>query len=240
MVFWWAPPQRRAWDSGVDGPPGSVRSMQKVDWTPRLFLVACALAVGVVGQAAPDATVPASDAGADDATVGGDASTDDGCVLPTALAEEGGPTPEQIPGPPSNDGSLDDGYMPPFTLNNGDALGYLGICQTLPTPFAYTAVKAPYTDAAGCMAFASQGHPNAHNCLCTNCFSLQQQCDALPQCQSIMKCIQDSNCNGANACYLFPGAPCGSPINVAGTGSVATGLSQAIGTCSTANKCPTQ
>jgi hypothetical protein len=223
-----------------EGCTATLCHMQKVEWTPRLFLLTCALAVGVVGQAAPDATAPAGDAGADDASIEDASPNGDGCVLPTTLSEEGGPTPEQIPGPPSNDGSLDDGYAPPFTMDNGDALLYLGICQTLPTPFSYTSVKTPYTDAAGCMAFANQGHPAVHNCLCTKCFTLIQECDSLPNCQAIVKCAWDTGCTNSTACYLSPVATCVTPINNAGTGSVATGLSNSIQTCITSNSCPTK
>jgi hypothetical protein len=220
--------------------------MQTVVWTPRLFLAACALAIGVVAATpASDAAAPDDSGAPDDATTAdgatGDAATNDGCVLPTTLPEDGGPNAEELSGPPSDDGSLDDGYAPPFTLNNGDALGYLGICQTLPAPFVYSAVKAPYTDVAGCMAFDNEGHPNAHNCLCQKCFSLIQQCDSLPTCQVILKCNEDTGCKGSDGCYLFPtGAGCVAQINNAGTGSVATFIEQAIGTCGTSNNCPAQ
>jgi hypothetical protein len=219
--------------------------MQTVVWTPRLFLTACALAIGVVAatpEGGTDDSGPAEDASAADDAALGDAATNDGCVLPTTLPEEGGPNADEIPGPPSDDGSLDDGYAPPFTLNSGNALGYLGVCQSLPTPFSYTSVKAPYTTVAGCMAFANQGHPDVHNCLCQapQCFPLIQECDALPTCQPIIKCYWDTGCTNADSCYLYPTATCVPPINNAGTGSVATGISQAIATCMTNNKCPTK
>src|SRR5580658_9343212 len=158
----------------------SLARMQTVVWTPRLFLAACALAIGVVAATpGSDAAAPDDSGAPDDATTAdsatGDAATNDGCVLPTTLPEDGGPNADELYGPPSDDGSLDDGYMPAFTLNNGDALGYLGICQTLPTPFSYTSVKAPYTDTAGCMAFANQGHAASHNCLCQKCFTVMQE-----------------------------------------------------------------
>jgi len=219
--------------------------MQKVEWTPRLFFLACALAIGVVGQASPDATVPSSEAGADDASTGeASAAGEAGCDQPTVLDDGSGPPANMLPGPPSNDGALDDGFMPPFTLDNGDALLYLGICQTLPTPFSYTSVTAPYTDAAGCMAFDNLGHPNVQNCLCQKCFSLIQQCDALPLCQAALKCGENSTClgmtglTGSECIYLLPGAPCVSPIDNPGNGSVAVGLFNAIGSCLSANKCP--
>jgi hypothetical protein len=224
--------------------------MQKVEWTPRLFLVACALAIGVVGQAAPDAssdaTGDATTGPAADATTGSPddaATTTDSCPTEDASpgANDDGPGPTTWPGPPSNDGALDDGYMVPFTLDNGNALAYLGISSAgLPAFTTYTTVKAPYTDATGCMAYDAQGHMAAHTCLCQKCFSLVQQCDALTACRAILKCAQDSGCNSANACYLYPGAPCINVINSAGTGSVSTGLESNIATCGMSNGCPSQ
>jgi hypothetical protein len=237
--------------------------MQNDVLTPRLFFVACALAIGVVAQASPDATAPSSDAGAGDATVAEaqapaaeaapaeDASSEDagetGCVEPTVLGDGSGPPANQLSGPPSDDGSLDDGYIAPFTVTgySGDALGYLGVCQSLPTPFSYTSVKAPYMDATGCMAFNNLGHPNVQNCLCQKCFSLIQQCDALPLCQAALQCGENSTCLGessslASDClYLFNGA-CVSQIDNPGNGSVAVGIFNALGTCLTNNKCPTK
>jgi hypothetical protein len=110
----------------------------------------------------------------------------------------------------------------------------------------YDTVKAPYTDPKGCMAFNNLGHPNVHNCECTKCFSLVQQCDALPGCQAIVKCTLDSGCakTAASAaasrtsCY-FTGV-CSPPIDTWGTGSVSTGLSDALGQCGITNNCPRQ
>jgi hypothetical protein len=220
--------------------------MQTVVWTPRLFLAACALAIGVVA-ATPDGGADDSGSGGDaaapgDATIGGDAgaaedaATADSCPGTGNTYEAGGAN--AWAGPPSDDGSLDDGFMPAFTLDNGNALDYLGVCQTLPTPFAYTTVQAPYKDATGCMAFNAQGHTASHNCLCQKCFTLMQECDSLAACQAIWKCSQDSGCTTANACYLYPGAPCIDVINSAGTGSVATGLESNLSTCGVTNGCP--
>jgi hypothetical protein len=144
-------------------------------------------------------------------------------------------------GPPSDDGSLDDGYLPGLNYD-GDIYTTLGVSAAgLPTPFSYTTVTAPYTDIPGCMAANAQGHTAMHNCLCMNCFSLMQQCDALPGCQAIWKCGADSGCNSPNACYLLPGAPCVTVIDEWGTGSVDTALTQALETCGAAASpaCPT-
>jgi hypothetical protein len=220
--------------------------MQTFVWTPRLFLTACALAIGVVAQASPeggasDATAP-DDSGTQDSATQDDGASADACPGTGNTYNTTGAN--EWPGPPSNDGSLDDGYMAPFTLNSGNALEYLGICTTLPTPYSYTTVKPAYADAAGCMAFNNQGHKASHDCLCQKCFSLMQQCDSLSACQAIWKCSQDSGCTNANSCYLIgngAGAPpCVAVINAAGTGSVSTGMESNLGTCGTNNGCPAQ
>ena len=102
-------------------------------------------------------------------------------------------------------------------------------------------LKAPYTTPAECKAFGNSGHTAAHSCLCDACFSVQQQCDALPGCQEIQKCGFDTGCTDANSCYLV-GGKCVTPINNWGTGSVATALSQALEACGSAAKpaCPSQ
>jgi hypothetical protein len=146
-------------------------------------------------------------------------------------------------GPPSDDGSLDDGAIPTFT---GDIFASLMVSSAgLPTPFSYTSVPAPYADTAGCMAFTSAGvtaHPAAHSCLCTSCFTLMQQCDALPGCQAIWKCSADSGCSNSMTCYLNPGAPCQTVIDQWGTGGVSTALEQMLGVCGAAASpaCPVQ
>jgi hypothetical protein len=233
-----------------------------------LFFCACALALGVVGQAGPDASSGAdASAGGPDATLstgaseGGstgasesgsedasglaseagesEASSDDGpCDLPTTIPEDGGPGPSMYMPPPNvNDGSLDDGYMPVFTPDNGNALAYLGICGTYAS-FDYTSVTAPYTDVAGCMAFNNLGYTSVHNCFCqsTAAFPLVQQCDALPTCDAILKSSLATGCakSGSasqsalsNACYLIASGSASETaiaINNAGTGSVATSL----------------
>jgi hypothetical protein len=190
--------------------------MRTAVWIPRVSLAASLLAMLAVGSRAQAA----------------DAS----CPGPGPLDKPGVST---WTGPPSNDGSLDDGYVPVFD-GGGNILDYLMVRPStpLPTPYSYTVVQAPYADAAGCMAFDAQGHPNAHNCLCQNCFTLIQQCDALPGCQAMMKCGGDSGCTDANSCYLYPGAPCTAVIDQYGNGSVSAGLFASIGPCRTAASCP--
>jgi hypothetical protein len=123
---------------------------------------------------------------------------------------------------------------------NGDIFQMLGISNPDAGVFTYNGIPAPYTDATGCKAFDSQGHPNAHNCLCDNCFTMLQQCDALVGCRAILKCAEDSGCTTANSCYLATNAPCQTVINNYGTGSVSTGLESDLGTCGVNAKCPAQ
>ena len=191
--------------------------------------------------ATPDATVSTgpSEGGSEDASGMTSEASDDGpCDLPTAIPEDGGPGPSMFAPPPNvNDGSLDDGYMPVFTPDDGDSLAYLGICGSYPS-FDYTSVAAPYTDVPGCMAFNNQGYPAVHDCFCQNvaAFPLVQQCDALPTCDAILKSSLATGCakSGAasqtslsNACYLYATGSTSAAaiaINNAGTGSVATSI----------------
>ncbi len=146
-------------------------------------------------------------------------------------------------GPPNVDGALDDGSVPTFA---GDIFATVGVdAAGLPMNFSYSSVTAPYTDAAGCIAFTSAGataHQAEHTCLCNSCFSLMQQCDSIPGCQAIWKCAADSGCTDSNTCYLNPGAPCSTVIDQWGTGSVATALEQMVGVCGQAATpaCPAQ
>jgi hypothetical protein len=191
--------------------------------------------------ATPDATVSTGSegGGSEDASGTTSEASDDGpCDLPTTISEDGGPGPSMFSPPPNvNDGSLDDGYMPVFTLDDGDSLAYLGICGSYPS-FDYTSVTAPYTDVTGCMAFATLGYPAVHNCFCQSAaaFPLLQQCDALPTCDAILKSSLATGCakSGAssqtslsNACYLLASGSTSATaiaINNAGTGSVATSI----------------
>lgn len=134
-----------------------------------------------------------------------------------------------------------DGALPAY--NAGNVYDLLCVQDPGVTFFAFDTVKQPYADAAGCMAVKRSGHQAAYNCLCQNCFSLQQQCDALPGCQAIQKCGLDVGCTNANTCYLYAGSGgCVAPINNYGTGSVSTALTQMLETCGQAASpaCPTQ
>jgi hypothetical protein len=212
--------------------------MQNVVTTPRLFLLACALALGVIAQAAPDG---GADAGIMDASVADAADDASGGSCPAhSLTGSDVPNAASLPGPaPQTHGSLDDGAVPTFP--GGDIFSFLCVdpMNTLPKPFSYETVKAPYADAAGCKAYDAQGHTAAHNCLCDHCFSLMQQCDAIPSCRAIWKCAEDTGCTNANSCYLL-GGTCVAPIDHAGNGSVGTGLSQQIQTCGSSHSCPTK
>jgi hypothetical protein len=143
-----------------------------------------------------------------------------------------GPGPSAWAGPAPYDAS-----PPTFA---GDIYQFLCIQNPNAATFSYDTVTANYADVAGCKAYDNQGHQSVHDCLCDSCFSLMQQCDALPGCRAIAKCAWDSGCTSANACYLFPPAPCVAPINQAGTGSVSTGLESALSTCGQTNNCPAQ
>jgi hypothetical protein len=149
------------------------------------------------------------------------------------------PGPTTWSGPPGYDAS------PPMV--SGDIYAMLGITNPGAMTFTYSNVTAPYPDAAGCKAFDSQGHQMVHDCLCDNCFSLLQQCDALTGCKAIEKCAWDTGCDpsaaltSASSCYpLSGGGGCITPIDKYGTGSVSTGLSQQLGLCGRNKGCPAQ
>jgi hypothetical protein len=171
---------------------------------------------GASEAAAPDDSGNA----AMDATLGtADASGADAAIADAANA-------------PYNEGTgfvQSDGSLPAYS--GGDIFQRLCIDPPTNVNFAFDTIKAPYTDAAGCMAFNNQGHPAVHNCFCAGCFELMQQCDALPGCQQILKCELDAGCTDSNSCYLLPGAPCYSVINSWGTGSVMTALTSYLQTC---------
>jgi len=131
---------------------------------------------------------------------------------------------------------LDDGSALPGACMGPDIFTKLGITNPKIDFFDYRSVATPYATEAECMAYNNQGHPAVHNCLCKNCFTVQQQCDALPGCRAIQKCGADSGCMGANGCYF--GGACSAIIDGVGTGSVATGLSNALQTCGSAHSCP--
>jgi hypothetical protein len=123
---------------------------------------------------------------------------------------------------------------------SGELFSMLCVQNPDETTFSYDSVKAPYADSAACKLFDNQGHPGPHDCLCGACFSLMQQCDAIAGCRAIAKCAWDNGCTSANACYLYPGAPCTNVIDQWGTGSVSTGLEAALSNCGQTNQCPAQ
>lgn len=204
----------------------------------RSVFAACILAIGGMAADPDGGDAAAADASVDAAqAVDATTTTPDATVAPPADASG-----TMSDGAVASTGSqyvLPDGALPPYSAGNIYDL----LCVQDPgiVPFDFTKVKAPYADMAGCIAFDKTGHTAAHSCLCQNCFTLQQQCDALPGCQEIEKCAFDTGCNSANACYLSNGK-CVAPINNWGTGSVSTALSSYLQTCGNmANPaCPTQ
>jgi hypothetical protein len=197
----------------------------------RNFFAICLVVVGVVaistnasGQSMGDASATACDSG----VAVSDASAMDDYAAFVAP-----------PGPlPTDKGAavLDDGSTLPGACAGPDIFMKLGITNPNVAFFDFRTVTAPYSTPAECEKFDSQGHPNVHNCLCKNCFTVQQQCDALPGCRAIQKCGADSGCMGANGCYF--GGACSAIIDQVGTGSVATGLTNALETCGSAHSCP--
>jgi hypothetical protein len=223
----------------------------------RIFFAACILAIG--GVAARPAGADPGDGGGGDA--GLDASTADaspGDASPTA--DTGVETEAAAPGldatvadanvdggTASDDSSMgvstyvmDDGALP--TYSGTDIFQRLCVDNPDAAEFSFSSVASPYAtgDVTACTNFVA-GHTAARACLCKNCFTLQQQCDALPGCREIQKCGLDSGCTDANSCYLLNGA-CVTPINNWGTGSVATALSQLLDSCGQAANpiCPAQ
>ncbi len=220
--------------------------MRNVVWMPLVSFGACVLAVLAAGAHAQAAGNPS-------------------CTPPGPRDEAGTPGVTGWTGPPSVDGALDDGSIPGYFDGGGSILDMLGMRPStpLPTPFSYTTVAPPYADVAGCMAFDAQGHPDSHNCLCQNCFTMQQQCDALPGCRAVQKCGSDTNCTAntasctlaqalypalacdeATTCYFLPSVlgtqGCASVIDTWGNGSVSIGLATNLGACAKTNNCPTQ
>lgn len=174
----------------------------------------------------PDATVLASDAsGAVDATQSGEAAA------PASDTGTGDDGPQYI---------TPDGALPVYT-GGGSVFDLLCVQDPGVVPFDYAAVQAPYTTAAACQSFDPEGHAAAHSCLCNSCFTLIQQCDALPLCQQIMKCAFNTGCSNVNSCYLAQGL-CKTQIDTAGNGSVAAALSLDLFNCgqAAAPACPTQ
>jgi hypothetical protein len=206
----------------------------------RSVFAACILAIG--GMAAdPDGGTDA--AAAEDASP--EAAVADASPADATVADGSGATPDAA----SDDAALMDD-VPQYVQPDGSLPTYTGgniydlLCVQDPgvVPFDFSAIKPPYTTQAECKTFdPSQGHATARACLCDNCFTLQQQCDALPGCEDIQKCGFDTGCNNADSCYLV-GGKCVTQINNWGTGSVATALSQMLEVCGQAANpaCPAQ
>lgn len=109
----------------------------------------------------------------------------------------------------------------------------------IPEPFLYTDVPEPYPDGdvAACKAFTEADGDvdeavatRRRECFCDTCLTLMRQCDALQGCQEIRQCQWKSNCGSAEACYLFPGAPCKDVIDLWANTSVSTGISSELQT----------
>ena len=194
--------------------------------------------------ASPAAAAP-DDAGADAAPGDASAAIDTGTAAEagadaTGLAVDASPDAAEPAdgalGPSSY--VMDDGSVPSYS--GGDIFQRLCVENPNPPTFLFTSVPAPYATPAACKTFISE-HAAARSCLCemTNCFALQQQCDALPGCREIQKCGFDTGCHDANGCYLISGL-CVAPIDKWGTGSVATALSQMLETCGQSHSCPIQ
>jgi hypothetical protein len=195
----------------------------------RNFFAICLTVVGVVGvstnasgQSMGDAAAPLCEAGPAVSDAGFDTQSWTG---PTGVGADPGAV------------ILDDGTVPPYCA--GDVFQVLGVQNPNVPGFAFTSVKAPYATPAGCPTFDSQdGHATARACLCKNCYALMDQCDALPGCLAIHKCELDAGCTDPNTCY-FSGA-CSAQIDLWGTGSIATALTNSLGTCGKAHGCPAQ
>jgi hypothetical protein len=130
----------------------------------------------------------------------------------------------------------------PPAYSGGDIFQRLCVQNPGVMNFSFTTVIAPYAAPASCKTYNDEGHNAAHSCMCDNCFTLMQQCDALPGCREILKCQWDAGCTDSTTCYLAPGAPCAAPIDAWGTGSVSTALTQYLTTCGAkaTPPCPTQ
>jgi hypothetical protein len=221
----------------------------------RIFFAACILAIG--GVAARPAGADPGDGGVDDA--GLDASTADASPGDASPAADTGVETEAAApgmdatvaaadGGAASDASsmgvssyvMDDGALP--TYSGGDIFQRLCVDNPGAAEFSFSSVAAPYAagDVTACTNFVA-GHTAARACLCQNCFTLQQQCDALPGCREIQKCAFDSGCTDPNSCYLV-GGTCVTPINNWGTGSVSTALSTLLESCGQAATpaCPAQ
>jgi hypothetical protein len=219
--------------------------------TPHHLLAVCALAIGAVAAAPNDADVE-DDASTGDATTApvADASvTTDATTTPVDATVTTPPADAATASEASGDDASDDGpqyvtpdgALPPYDA--GDPFSLLCVANPHETDLSYSSFPAPYTGTAGCIAFnpLNEGHPAPRTCLCNNCYTLQQQCDAIPGCQAIQKCAFDTGCTTVDSCYLVQGL-CAAVINQWGNGSVATALADELNICGQALSppCPAQ
>jgi hypothetical protein len=190
-------------------------------------LVASALAIAVVGAA--------------DAAAGGDAGTEPGAAADaSAPALDAAATGDDSTLPPDSEGVgfvQDDGAIPSF--NTPDIFQFLCITNPHVVSFSFRDVKAPFSDVAGCKTqFVMSGYPpNETACSCENCFSLVQQCAALPACRAMEDCILKSGCSGSS-CYYNNG-PCASVYDNYGSGGLASNLTSLISNCFVKAGCKT-
>ncbi len=204
----------------------------------RSVFVACILAIG--GMAAdPDG---GADAAPDDASVDAGAAVD--AAAPPADATVADASPEAATDDAATVSTgvqyvTPDGALPPYS--SGNVYDLLCVQDPDVVSFDYSTIKTPYTTPAECKTFANTDHAAARSCLCDNCFTLQQQCDALDGCKAIQTCSMKTGCNDPNSCYLVAGL-CAPQISNYGTGSVSTALSQLLENCGKAvtPACPVQ
>jgi hypothetical protein len=195
-------------------------------------LLDAGLDAGLALDAAQQDASPGSDAAPMDATVASDAATPpaaDAADEFDLLASDAGPIQE-------------DGALPAYSGGNVFNL----LCLQDPAtnlseaPFSFSNLPSPYPDAAGCMKYADQGHTAVHNCYCTSCFDLMQQCDAVAGCKEILKCELDNAaaCTTATGCYF---GPCGAVIDKWNNTSVSAFLPTLLQKCGAAATpaCPT-
>jgi hypothetical protein len=129
------------------------------------------------------------------------------------------------------------------TGDGGDIFQRLGIKRPEGQPeFIFRDVPDPWpadTEAA-CNAFDTS-FPEQRACLCAGCRDIVHQCDALKGCIEVRQCANRIGCTDSNSCYLTPTVPggCVEPIDRWGNTGFAVALSNRVGECVVANKCPT-
>jgi hypothetical protein len=119
-------------------------------------------------------------------------------LLAAACSSDNTDTNKQPIGPSKDAGTETDGWATGYNVTDYVDGGHL------PPPFLFDKVADPYTVDSGqaCEAFSTD-YPTSRACLCTNCYNLMHQCDALPGCIEIRACIWKSGCQDTNSCYLL-------------------------------------